>query len=122
VAAYGGSRLHGPALLLAATALLVGCGGDDASPPEVPGDSSEIALTAREADCEDWNGATVDERGALIDALEEAEGAPTTGGTPAVLSEDQAYDLLENYCSESFAAAFKLYKLYARAAAFQPAP
>lgn len=109
-------------LSVGAAALLAGCGGDEPSAPQVPGDSTQVALTAREADCDDWNGATVDERGALIDALEEAEGAPTTGATPAVLSKDQAYDLFEGYCSESFAGAFKLYKLYARAAAFQAAP
>jgi hypothetical protein len=107
---------------LVVAGLIAGCGGDEASTPEVPGQSGEIALTAREADCADWNEATVDERGTLIDALEQAEGAPTTGGSPAVLSEDQALDLFDNYCSESFAGAFKLYKLYARAAAFQPSP
>jgi hypothetical protein len=101
---------------------VVGCGGDESSAPEVPGASSEVALTAREANCEDWNGATVDERGALIQALEQVEGAPTTGATPSVLSEERAYELFENYCSQSFARAFKLYKLYARGAAFQPAP
>ena len=110
------------ALVLGIAGLLVGCGGDGSSAPEVPGQSGEIALTAREADCADWNEATVEERGTLIDALEQAEGAPTTGGSPAVLSQDQAVDLFDNYCSESFARAFKLYKLYARAAAFQPSP
>jgi hypothetical protein len=123
VAARRGTTVRqGAAAALVAAALLGGCGGDEAPAPEVPGDSSQVALTAREADCDDWNAASVDERGAILDALEEAEGAPTTAGTPAVLSDEAAVDLLENYCSQSFAAAFKLYKLYARAAAFQAAP
>jgi hypothetical protein len=109
------------AAVVGAILLLAACGGDEQAPPEVPGDSSAVALTAREADCADWNDATADERGALIDALEQVEGAPTTGATPAVLPQDRVYDLFESYCSESFAAAFKLYKLYSRAAAFQAA-
>jgi hypothetical protein len=115
---------HRAALVVVVAGVVAGCGGDGdgSSAPEVPGQSGEVALNAREADCTDWNEASVEQRGALIDALEEAEGAPTTGGTPAVLPEDQAYDLLENYCSQSFARAFKLYKLYARAAAFQASP
>jgi hypothetical protein len=111
------------AALAGVVALLAGCGGgEQESAPEVPGESSEIALTAREANCSDWNDATAEERGTLIDALEEAEGAPTTGGAPAVLPQERVYDLFENYCSESFASAFKLYKLYSRAQAFQTAP
>ena len=35
-----------------------------------------------------------------------------------MLDDDQAYDLLEGQCEPEFAGAFKLYKLYGRAAAF----
>jgi hypothetical protein len=47
-------------------------------------------------------------------------GGPT--GSPAgrgnVLEDEQAYELLENWCGNDFARGFKLYKLYTRAAAF----
>jgi hypothetical protein len=112
-------KIHYVTVSIVAVALLAGCGGGEPEAPEVPGDSSALQVTAREADCADWNEATADERGTLIDSLEQVEGAPTTGGTPAVLSDEQAYNLFESYCSQSFARAFKLYKLYARAAAFQ---
>jgi hypothetical protein len=103
-------------------ALLAGCGGESATPPPVPGTPSGLQLSARQSDCTDWNEATVDQRGATIDAIREFEGGPTTGGTGAVLADEDAYRLFENYCSQDFARAFKLYKLYARAAAFQSVP
>lgn len=35
------------------------------------------------------------------------------------LSDDQAYDVFERACSREFAGGFRLYKIYARAAAFE---
>jgi hypothetical protein len=107
-------------------ALIAGCGGDSSTDTTDAGSSAlgepQIELTAREADCTDWNGASVEERQATIEALREFEGGPTTGASGAVLPDEQAYDVLENYCANEFASAFKLYKLYARAAAFQSTP
>lgn len=81
-----------------------------------------MELTAREADCTDWNDASVEERQATIEALREFErGAATAGGSGVTIPDDRAYELFESYCANEFARAFKLYKLYARAAAFQPA-
>jgi hypothetical protein len=34
------------------------------------------------------------------------------------LPDDDAYDLMEKYCGNEYARAFRLYKLYARASAF----
>ena len=42
------------------------------------------------------------------------------GGHGAVLNDDKAYRLFQNYCAQPFAARFKLYRLYNRAAAFTP--
>lgn len=84
---------------------------------ELPG----TALSAREADCKAWNAASVEERLATVEAIREFEGGPTTGGSGATIPDEQAYDLFEGWCSNDFASAFKLYKLYARAAAFQSA-
>jgi hypothetical protein len=104
---------------------MVGGCGDDSSEATDAGSgalgSPEVEVTAREADCTDWNEASVEERQATIEALREFEGGPTTGGTGVTIPDDRAYELFENYCANEFARAFKLYKLYARAAAFQPA-
>ncbi|MDQ3728755.1 MAG: hypothetical protein M3355_04125 [Actinomycetota bacterium] len=40
------------------------------------------------------------------------------GATGRTLDDRQAYDLFDRACKRSFAKGFKLYKLYARAAAF----
>jgi hypothetical protein len=110
--ALGAGRRIALAGSLLAAALAAGCGGgDSSSPPPVPGTPSGLELSARQADCTDWKEATVDQRGATIEAIREFEGGPTTGGTGAVLADEDAYELFQNYCSEDFARAFKLYKL-----------
>ncbi|MGH2962556.1 MAG: hypothetical protein ACRDL3_10260, partial [Solirubrobacterales bacterium] len=81
--------------------------------------SPDVQLTAREADCTDWNEASVGQRRVIVDSLAEFEGGPTTGGSGPTLPDDEAYDLFERACAEETSRAFKLYKTYARAAAFQ---
>jgi hypothetical protein len=119
----GGRRTpgRGPAALaagvLAGLALAAsGCGGD-----ERPADQGVGAGTAlRLADCEDWNDSAVEERLATVTQLREFAGGPVgeTPGRGAILDDDEAYDLLERHCDAEFADAFKLYKIYVRAAAF----
>jgi hypothetical protein len=62
----------------------------------------------------------------VLSALRSFFGArvPDTGGSSLrgpVLGDKQAESLFTNYCRQSFAGAFKLYKIYGRAAAFTPA-
>jgi hypothetical protein len=83
--------------------------------------SPDVRLTAREADCTDWNEASVEQRGVIVDSLAEFEGGPTTEGAGPTLPGDEAYDLFERTCADEAAGAFKLYKIYARAAVFQNA-
>ena len=47
--------------------------------------------------------------------------ANTAGQRGSVLSEKRANTVLTSYCRLPFAGAFKLYKIYGRAAAFNPA-
>jgi hypothetical protein len=97
------------------------CGGDDSASP--PADSQLPGLTASAADCKDWNRASAEERLATVEAIREFQGGPTTGAEGSTLPDEQAYDVFEGWCENDFARSFKLYKLYARAAAFQsPAP
>jgi hypothetical protein len=110
--------------MLAAGALLAGCAGGSDDRPDSGSSalgSQDVALTAREASCTDWEEASVEQRQTIIDGLEKTEGRPTTGAVGATLPDEEAYDLFERYCPNEFARAVKLYKLYVRAAAFQSA-
>jgi hypothetical protein len=110
---------------LAGAALIAGCGGASGNPPQVdvgPNVGQPISL----ADCHDWNQANTEQRLGTIKQLKDFAGGPIVGnsatapsGTGAVLDDKQAYDLFNRYCAASFAGAFKLYKIYERAAAFE---
>jgi hypothetical protein len=109
---------------LAAALLVGGCGGGSGTQPQIdvgPNVGEPIAL----ADCNDWNQANTEQRLGTIQQLKNFAGGPVVGnnasspsGTGSVLDDKQAYNLFENYCKESFARGFKLYKLYERAAGF----
>ncbi len=102
-----------------ASLALAGCLGSDGS-----GSSQNAGPTfgtpIRLADCSDWRTATPSQRSAVIEGVKSVVGGPTgsPAGTGPVLEDDQAYNLFERDCREDFAKRFKLYKLYARAAAF----
>lgn len=100
-----------------------GCGeSDDASDPGSSAlGSPEVQTTAREADCNDWNGASVEEQQIIVESIAEFEGGAPTGTAGRTLPEEEAYDLFERFCGRDYASAFKLYKIYVRAAAFQGA-
>jgi hypothetical protein len=121
-------RAAAPICALAAAALFAGCGSGSSTQPQVdvgPNVGQPISL----ADCNDWNQANTEQRLGTIKELKGFAGGPVVGnnatspsGTGSVLDDKQAYDLFENYCKESFARGFKLYKLYERAAAFTGHP
>jgi hypothetical protein len=78
-------------------------------------------------DCADWKRSDVRERYGTIEDLRLFAGGPAGAGTRggleghgATLPDDKAYKLFQNWCSQDFARAFKLYKLYTHAAAFTP--
>jgi hypothetical protein len=111
------------ASLLAAAVAVAGCGGGSSTQPQVdvgPNVGQPINL----ADCHDWQQANVEQRLGTIKQLKGFAGGPVVGnnGTGSVLDDKQAYDLFDRWCSESYARAFKLYKLYQRAAAFEGHP
>jgi len=80
-----------------------------------------IGVPLRVANCRDWNNADTAEKLGTVHALRDFAGGPS--GSPAghgrTIPDEQAYHLLEGYCSAEFARAFKLYHLYNRAAAFE---
>jgi hypothetical protein len=107
------------AVALGCTGLAVGCGGSDGG-NTASGAGAQIDVPLRLADCDDWNQADVSERLGTVEQLRDFAGGPT--GSPAghgnVLSDKRGYEVMENWCANDFARAFKLYKLYTRAAAF----
>ena len=115
------TRLIVVAAALLCAGALSACGGDDAS-NTASGAGPHIQVALRLADCDDWNQADVSERLGTVQQLTDFAGGPT--GSPAghgnTLTEKRGYDVLDAWCQQSFASAFKLYKLYTRAAAFTP--
>jgi hypothetical protein len=107
------------ALVLAA-GVAAGCSDSGGDPP-VTGAGTGIDVPLRLADCTDWNAASVAEKLGTVARIETFAGGPT--GSPAgygsTIPRERAYDLLEGWCDNEFARSFKLYKLYARSAAFQ---
>jgi hypothetical protein len=118
------------AVVIAALAALAGCGGGSGGgTPAVPVEGIDVGQSISLADCHDWEQASTEQRLGTIRELKNFAGGEVVGsnadqphGPGSVLDDSKAYDLLDNYCKNSFARAFKLYKLYQRAATFSGAP
>jgi hypothetical protein len=123
-----GARLAA-GLLIGALALTAGCGGGSKGTPDVPVQGLNVGQPIGLADCRDWEQASTEQRLGTIRELKNFAGGEVVGasatdphGPGSVLDDSKAYDLLDNYCKNTFARAFKLYKLYQRAASFSGAP
>ena len=114
------ARARTIAAVALAAAFLAGCSESGGDPP-VTGAGTGIDVPLRLADCSDWSDASVAEKLGTIARIETVVGGPT--GSPAghgsTIPRERAYEVLEGWCGQDFARAFKLYKLYARATAFQ---
>ena len=101
--------------------VLAGCGGTAARPGPVP---SRLGGSIRLADCSDWRQSGARERYDLIEQLRILNSSPIGGSTTGpeapgpALDDDAAYALLQRACAPPYATAFKIYKLYGRAAGF----
>jgi hypothetical protein len=81
-----------------------------------------IGAPLKLADCSDWRKASPQERAGTVRDLRRFAGGPvgeSSGLRGATLDDDRGYQVLDNYCRQGFASAFKLYKLYTRAASFR---
>jgi hypothetical protein len=115
----------GVASLMAAA--IAGCGSSSNTPVVQAG--PHIGTRVELADCHDWEQSSTEERLGTLGQLKTFAGGTISGGSAtaptgrgAVLDDKKAYDLLNDACGNQFAAGFKLYKLYERAAAFAGAP
>ncbi len=119
--ARGRRAVPAVATALVAALLVAGCGDSDESHPPEGGAGVDLGAPINLADCSDWKDASVDERLGTIREIRNFSGqevAGSGGGVGVTLDDEKAYDLLDNYCENDFARAFKLYKLYGRAAGF----
>jgi hypothetical protein len=116
------------ALLAATTVLLGGCGEAGTShastfPTHLAGPvTADVGESARSDTCEQWRKGTVQQRHGALKRLRKFATSPIGSSSDRkygpTLSESRAYRLFDNLCAKHFARAFKLYKLYERAAAF----
>jgi hypothetical protein len=109
------------ALVLTAAAV-AGCGhaaAENGSTAQPVGDlvgGSSAAL----AQCRDWNKGTEAEKQATIADIRSFLTPQSQEESRTSLSDTRAYRLFERSCGVDWAQGFKLYKLYARAAALAP--
>lgn len=108
--------------LLLITGVLAGCGGEDTgSDPESQGVGDPVGgSVAALAQCRDWNAGTEEEKQATIDDIRNSLTPQSQEESGTSLPDEDAYELFERSCAVDFAQGFKLYKLYARRAAFAP--
>ena len=121
--ATGTQVVRHAAIVLLAGVSLAGCGGSSDSNEAGASHSGARVGEIQLADCSDWRQGSVRKRYGTIRDIRDFLGGPVgtkPGGHGAVLDDGRAYKLFENYCKQPFAKRFKLYKLYARAAAFTP--
>ena len=108
---------------LAVALALAACGGDPE--PSARGErkaepvgrdlAGSVAPTAQ---CSDWNRGTRRQRLATIHEIRRQVNLRDSAVRTPELSDRAAYEVLDNTCRKDFAGSFRLYKLYARAAAF----
>ena len=120
-------------LALLTAVAMAGCGGEEPSQagqgqdrPDGPVDVSGTdpvgqmigGSVAPLAMCADWNGGSEPEQLATIEDIRTQLGAQDSGITAPELTDDEAEELFDNACEPSWAAGFRLYKLYSRAVGF----
>jgi hypothetical protein len=103
--------------LLAAAALVAGCGGGTPARPS-GGPAGLTAGQLQVADCRDWKRLSLRERYSVIDQLKTTAAGPEHKG--ATLPQQKAYDVIDGRCGHYFARGFLLYEMYNRAASFYP--
>jgi len=107
-------------LALAALAL-ASCGSDSKPAQEAkPVGDVLVGSVAQMAQCSDWAEGTRAQRIATIHDIRQQINLKDSAVQTPELSDEAAYDVLDNTCRRDFAGSFRLYKLYARAASFAP--
>ena len=106
----------------AAALAIAGCGdgGDEPTTAAEPLGQEVAGSVAQLAQCRDWNRGTEAEQLATIADIRSQVNLEDSGVDAPPLSDEEAMELFDNACAETFAKGFRLYVLYARAAGFAP--
>jgi uncharacterized protein YceK len=114
--------LRSTAVLICCVALLSGCGSVSQGSTVGAHNSVDVGESARSDTCAQWQAGTVAQRHGALARLRKFASSPVGSSAGIqnghVLDDTRAYKLFQSFCSQHFARAFKLYKLYERAAAF----
>ncbi len=100
---------------------LAGCGGDDepAAEPEAQAlGEVRVGSVAQLAQCRDWVEGDLDAQMATVAEIKEQINLEDSNVKTPELSDEAAYEVLDNTCANDYAVGFRLYKVYARATAF----
>jgi hypothetical protein len=108
-----------PTVLVAAAALVTLAACDGGSNHAARPAAAELA-TVRTATCDEWTAASNGEKWRLVRGMREFFGGQvdSPGMRGQVLPNPRAVRLFDDYCGQSFAGAFALYRIYGNAAAF----
>jgi hypothetical protein len=103
---------------LAVAALAAGCGDDDGGADPV---GEELAgSVAQQAQCSDWLDADPDQRLATVEDIRSHVNQEDSGVTASELTYEEAQAVFDHGCSRPGSEGYRLYVMYARAAAFKP--
>jgi hypothetical protein len=109
-------------VLACSLALASGCGGVSQGSTIGERSAIDVGESARSDTCAQWQAGTVAQRQGALVRLRKFASSPVGSSSGLqhghVLSDQRAYAIFQSFCSKHFARAFKLYKLYERAAAF----
>jgi hypothetical protein len=103
------------ALALAASA----CGDGDEDGAEPVGEELGGSV-AQLVQCSDWAGATDDQRLATIEDIRSHVNQEDSGVAASELADGETMEVFDHGCANPAAGSFRLYVMYARAAAFKP--
>ena len=110
-------------LVGAAAVALAGCGNTDATTttePVQPVGDVRVGSISYLAQCRDWNAGTRAQKLATIADIRNQINTGDAGVENPTLNDEEAYGLFQRACSHDYATAFRLYKLYFRASAYEP--
>jgi hypothetical protein len=103
---------------LAAALVLASCGSDSRSKDTKPVGEVLVGSVAPMAMCSDWNAGTREQRLATLHDIRQQINLKDSAVQTPELPDRAAYRIFQQTCRQKFAAGFRLYKLYARAASF----
>lgn len=118
------ARVSAPLLTALVVLTFAGCGDNGSTEADAaPGDPVGVGQVragsvASLVQCSDWVAGTREQRMVTITDIRAQLNQVNSSGPTPDLSDDDAYALFERACAEDYAIGFRLYKLYARAAAF----